>query len=129
MHGLEINIKKKPCLAASNKGFLSIYALMLLSLSLTFITLIQSKYTTAMLLKKDKREGELVELYAIHYVKTALKEYEEKDETITYRNHEIQITYEDITAFIVYKLNGVTHKIVVEYDDICDCIMNIAYIK
>lgn len=78
-------IKKKQSCIANDQGFVSVYALALLCIMLSFVTYcILQTQTTAKLIKQNKQH--LIELYCIHEVKN--KRYEPITEDISEENQE-----------------------------------------
>ena len=109
---------KKSSSAASQKAFLTIFAMLYLNailLSCSVMLCIAKNYALA----KQEDTLDYVELAAIHKVVIDLENYEEEDETYDYLNYTVNLDYDDITCIITIKKNNeVVLKSKLVYDDI-----------
>ena len=78
-------------------------------------------------LAENKKQN--IEWYLIHYIKHALAEYEEEDESITVEGEEVTLHYDDITAYASFQINGKLLCFRLQYDDLSDCVMDVSYIE
>ena len=70
-----------------------------------------------------------IELYLIRYIKHAFSAYEEEDEIITINDIEVTLHYDDITAYASYVLHDKVICFRLEYDDLSECVMSVAYLE
>lgn len=112
----------------NKQGFISIYAVLLLQSTMLFSFMIIERVKTAYM-THHQDNLDFVEIQAIQKVKRDLLAYEEEDETYTFLNYEIQLTYDDITCYIMIKSKkGVLLSTKLEFDDIEEEIINYTYL-
>ncbi len=115
----------RPCLAADQKGFVSMYAVLLLQIVIIFSAAIMLRSKSLIMSRKS---DDLIDIYIIHHVKEIFETDYPKTESLSWKNYEIEITYEDLTADVRYTSSqGKSTEMRIEYDDICMCIMKTAY--
>lgn len=119
--------QKKHYWAVDQSGFISVYALIFLQITIAFVTMICIRCNTLIL---SSKENEFIEVFLIHHVKQTYEDGEPEDETLNWKDYEITIRYESFIADITYEhKNGNQVHIQIEYDDICMCVMKIAYLE
>lgn len=120
---------KEALLAVNNKGFFTLYGLILLQIILVFTSavLISMKGTIHVL--KSDNTLDCVELYAINKAKLDLLNYEEEEESIAYLGYEIEFVYDDITCYITIKKDEqIKISSCLEWDDVENVVTNYSYI-
>ncbi|MEG2385209.1 MAG: hypothetical protein RSB19_06510, partial [Erysipelotrichaceae bacterium] len=112
---------------ASNKGFLSFYALTLLSIIMFIGMLINQQIYQLWYLKIHQHQQSMIEYYTLKHVKNNWSYHENYDETVSYNQIEIKLHYEDELIIVRYVYENKKVKFKIIYDEICSCIMNISY--
>ncbi|MEG0092490.1 MAG: hypothetical protein RR673_00185 [Erysipelotrichaceae bacterium] len=124
-----LNEKKKKDIywVASNKGFLSFYALTFLSIIMFIGMLINQQVYQLWYLKIHQHQQSMIEYYTLKHVKENWSYHDNYDETISYKQFEIKLHYEDELIIVRYVYENKKVKFKIIYDEICSCIMNISY--
>ncbi|MEG0841314.1 MAG: hypothetical protein RSF69_02095 [Erysipelotrichaceae bacterium] len=123
------NVKKKlkHYWAVSNDGFLSIYALTLLSLILFVGMIINQQIYQLWYLKTTSYEQSMIEFFVVKHIKDHWEFHEDYEEEKKYKQVLIHFHYNDETIKIDYLFKGRKIKLKIIYDEICSCIMHISY--
>lgn len=112
----------------NNKGFITIYGVLLLNLLLPFTMMILESVKTSYLYHQD-HTIDFVEIHTINKVKKDLLNYEEENEEYTYLGYDINLQYDDITCYIlISKESGVKLSSVLVYDDIEEEVVSYTYL-
>lgn len=124
----EMNGTKK-LLVVSKKGFLSMYGLTILPLVLTIASVLLFNIKHQWNALNLNQTIHMCEIYAIQLVKDELLAYEESDKQIQYLGYDIEIQYEDITAYIKIKKdeNMYLHSCLI-WDDIENVVVDYTYL-
>lgn len=113
----------------NNKGFITIYGILLLNLVLPFSSMLIECLKTTYLYHQDN-VVDYAEIHTINKVKKDLLAYEESDETFSYLDYDIDLRYEDITCYIkIYKQEKLIINAVLVFDDIEEEIESYTYIQ
>lgn len=115
----------RPCLAADQNGFISIYAVVILQVVMIFAVMITLRSKSVLMSSKP---DDLIDIYIIHHVKEIFETDYPKSESLVWKDYEIEIAYEDFIADVRYtNSQGKSSAMQIEYDDICMCVMKTAY--
>lgn len=105
-------------LFVSNKGFFSVFGIIVLGHVLVLSTLIILMMKNNLYaLKAD--EFIFTEIYTINKIKKDYTNYEEENETFTYKDDEVSLVYDDLACYITYRdSRNKIIKAVLIFDDI-----------
>lgn len=109
-----------------NKGYVSIYGILILALVLSFTSYF---YVSIQSVAIQNTDFQMAEFYTILYIKHAYMEYEEEDVTLTYEDFDIEITYEDMIATAKISKDDKTLSFQLEFDDIEECVSSFEYVE
>ena len=119
----------KNALLPATKGWVSLYALVLLNLVIALLMLQTAKLNSYVRRLKVKSELEEVEIFTIRKIKSDYYNYEESDCTLSYKQMSIDIDYEGMEANATITTPDSTIKFRVTYDDIDENITDFAYLE
>lgn len=128
-HGKERRKTIKGCFTARRSGFFSVMMLMCMQLLVLTLSFAYHDGTQLLQYRLAENKKQKIEWYLIHYIKHALAEYEEEDESITVEGEEVMLHYDDITAYASFQINGKLLCFRLQYDDLSDCVMDVSYIE
>lgn len=112
----------------SQKGWISIYAILLLHV--TFSVLIYQNTKINTILKQTKRtvQNEIIEIQAVHIVKNDYLTFSEEDKVVNIEGVNVEIDYEGMSAIINVQTSE-PYRILIDYDDINECITKFEYLN
>lgn len=124
------NKRKKRFLVVNNRGFITIYGIILLNAVLVFEGMLINKMNAMSYYKQNNIDLWYAELYVIHTVKEELLNYEEEDREFTYLDFTIQLEYDDIVCIYTIEKNGIVLlRARLEFDDINEEYVSYEYLS
>ena len=106
-----------------NRGFISIHALLILSLLISICSLLSIRQVTYYRFKKELpaiRRMNRAEVLTINRIKDSYRGYREKDESFSLDDVRVTVRYHDLTAEIIIRCEGWQRKRDLVFDDIDD---------
>lgn len=114
----------------NNRGFITIYGIILLNAVLVFEGMLINKMNAMSYYKQNNIDLWYAELYVIHTVKEELLNYEEEDREFTYLDFTIQLEYDDIVCIYTIEKNGIVLlRARLEFDDINEEYVSYEYLS
>ena len=113
----------------NKNGFISMYALVLLQITLTFSMMMLERIKTSYI-SHTFDELTFVEIKVINKVKQDLLEYEEEDSSFEENGFDVELVYDDVTCYITIKKGQ--KKVLssrLEFDDIEEEIIAYEYLE
>ena len=106
-----------------SRGFISIHALLILSMIISICSVITAGHVTYYRFKKDLpaiRKMNRAEILIVNRIKDSYRGYREKDESFVIDDIRVTVKYRDLTAEIVIRCGEFERKRELVFDDIGD---------
>lgn len=122
-------VKQKNASLLVNKGWGSLYVILLLNFTFVFLTYQTQRLLALKHLSQLDFSYEEVEIIAIRKIKDDYFNYQEEDTSLTYQGKEITFDYEGMTVLVEVNDGSKVVRFQVEYDDIDNCITKFEYLR
>ena len=110
---------------SSLKGFVSIYVIMVLAVSILLTESVYTEVSRYYDFRSDTdafRMMNWMEVLTVNRIKQKMRDYKEKNEQYSLNGCSVEIRYDGSTAYITIRYNGHIRYRTLEFDDVDECV-------